>query len=338
VLFIINLVNACLKIYFLQDFARKAELDVKNKLPNSHSTQIIKMKNDLIKKILPESSSYPERLKKIKYPPKELYYRGNLELLKEKYILAVVGTRKITDYGKQALRLLIPEIAKRNIVIVSGLALGVDILAHKLTLENGGLAVAVLAGGLDEIYPPEHYNFSEEILKNKGLIISENCPGTQYLRQYFPARNRIVSGLSDAVLIIEAKRKSGALITAEFAFSQNKKVLVTPGSIFSEQSQGTNNLMGKGAIPVQNPEEILKLIYGWKRTRKNITKNNQNLPSNLSREEKNILGIIPFDIPLEVNNIIRQTEMSPAQVIALLTQLEIKNLIESDRSSTYIRI
>lgn len=298
------------------------------------------MENNLIKKINFESLDFPKRLKKIKYCPKELYYRGNLEVLENKHILAVVGTRMMTSYGKRALRLLIPEIVKRNIAIVSGLARGVDVFAHKLTLENRGKAIGVLAGGLDQIYPSEHSDFADDIIRNGGLLISENCPGTKYLKQYFPARNRIISGVSDAVLLIEAKRKSGALITAKFAFSQARKVIVVPGNIFSKQSQGINDLFNKGALPAQSPEEILKILFGWKRLRaiKRSQNKDANAPSNLSSEEKLILNNIPFDLPITASLIIRQTKMSSAKVIAILTQLEIDNLIESGHNSGYIRI
>ncbi|MBM3256652.1 MAG: DNA-protecting protein DprA [Candidatus Moranbacteria bacterium] len=298
------------------------------------------MEENRIKKISLESPDFPKRLKKIKHSPKELYYRGKLEVLNSEHILAVVGSRKITNYGKQVLRSLISEIAKRNVTIVSGLAFGVDILAHKLTLENGGKAVAVLAGGLDSIYPSEHTLYAEKIIETGGLLISENCPGTKYLKQYFPARNRIISGLSDAVLLVEAKNKSGALITAKFAFSQNRKVLAVPGSIFSEQSQGINNLFNKGAIPVQIAEDVLSVVFGWKRRMKKKRQGNVNLKilANLSAEEKIILESIPFDNPMTVNLIIRHTKLPPARVIAILTQLEINNLIESERSSGYIRI
>jgi DNA processing protein len=160
------------------------------------------------------------------------------------------------------------------------------------------------------------------------------------LKQYFPARNRIISGVSDAVLLIEAKRKSGALITAKFAFSQARKVIVVPGNIFSKQSQGINDLFNKGALPAQSPEEILKILFGWKRLRaiKRSQNKDANAPSNLSSEEKLILNNIPFDLPITASLIIRQTKMSSAKVIAILTQLEIDNLIESGHNSGYIRI
>ncbi|MFH1182867.1 MAG: DNA-processing protein DprA [Candidatus Moraniibacteriota bacterium] len=288
------------------------------------------MKNDSIKTISIESTKYPFRLKQIKRPPKKLYYRGNLEILQKKYILAVVGTRLMTSYARQALRYLIPEVARREIVIVSGLARGVDAYAHKLTLENGGKAVVVLAGGLDDIYPPEHTLFAEEIIKAGGLLLSEHSPGTDCLRQYFPARNRIISGISDAVLVVEAKQKSGALITADFAFSQGRKVLAVPGSIFSEQSQGVNGLFQKGAIPVQSPEDLLKILFGWKNKRR-IPRNevNSHKTISLASEEKQILEQVPYDKPAPLNLLIRNANLPAAKVIAVATQLEIKGLIES---------
>jgi len=232
-----------------------------------------KLKSDLekfnINLVTLDSPEYPAKLKQIKNPPLVLYYKSKhvgagFKPAPTENMLAVVGTRRSTAYGKQALNSLLPAIVKRNIAIVSGLARGIDIQAHKITLEHNGKTIAVLAGGLDQIYPPEHKKFAEDIVEAGGAIISEHPPGTQYLRQYFPARNRVISGLSDAVLVVEAKEKSGALITADFAFSQEKKVLAVPGSIFSAQSRGVNGIFKKGALPVQKPEDILEALFGRK--------------------------------------------------------------------------
>jgi len=288
------------------------------------------MKREDIRVLKINYPKYPTRLEKIEHPPKKLYYLGNPDILKNKYMLAVVGTRMITGYGKQALRYLIPEVARMNIVIVSGLARGVDVYAQKLTVENGGKTIAVMAGGIDEIYPSEHSLFANQIIESGGLIISEHEPGTQYLRQYFPARNRIISGISDAALIVEAKQKSGALITANYALKQNKKLLAVPGDIFSAQSQGVNGLFEKGAVPVQSPEDILKVLFGRKRKiTSGHTMHANATGTNLTLGEKQILEQIPYDKSVPLNRIIRKTGLPTAKVVAIATQLEIKGLIEN---------
>lgn len=269
---------------------------------------------------------YPKNLQEIKYSPKELYYLGNKELFQEKNFLAVVGSRKASVYGKKVLRFILPEVAKTKIVIVSGLALGIDSLAHRIALENKCPTIAVMAGGLDQIYPPEHRKIAEEIIEAGGMLISEHPPGTQYLKQYFPARNRIISGLSDAVLIVEAKEKSGALITASFAFSQERKVLATPGDVFSKQSQGVNGLFSKGAKPIQNSNDIFKALFGRKKnnfSRSNISTNKPESP-----EEGKILSLMSRNSAVSLNFLIQNSKLPTAKVIALVTQMELKGMVE----------
>lgn len=285
------------------------------------------MKKD-IKFIEIPSPKYPKKLKKIKYPPKKIYYLGNLKLFKEKYYLAIVGTRNCTVYGKQVTKILIPEIANGGIVIVSGLAKGIDVFAHRLTFENKGKIIAVLAGGLDNIYPPEHKKFAEEVVEAGGLLISEHPPGTEYLRQYFPARNRIISGLADVVLVVEAKDKSGALITANFAFSQGRKILAVPGSVLSPQSRGVNTLFKKGAIPVQGTEDIFAALFGRKRKILKSVEADRCAKSNLNKEEKKIFEIIPIKSSISLNKIIRKSNLTTAKVVSIITQLELKGIVE----------
>lgn len=279
-----------------------------------------------------EPKDYCHNLRSIKHLPKKLYFLGNKLIFKEKYFLAVVGTRRATHYGRRALRHILPEIVQKKIVIVSGLAKGIDILAHETALEYNCPTIAVLAGGLDQVYPPEHKKIAKEMVDKGNIIISENPPGTQYLRQYFPARNRIISGISDATLVIEAGIKSGALITANFAFSQGRKVLALPGSIFSEQSQGVNGLFKRGALPAQSPEDILEALFGRRSRSKRVetpqcgvsTKNG----ISFTPEENKILEYISYDKPIPINFIIRQSDFSAAKAIAILTQMEIKGLVE----------
>lgn len=202
------------------------------------------------------SKYYPEKLKNINGKPRELYCLGNLELLNHKSI-AVIGSRNYSNYGKRAAMEFSYNLAKENICIVSGLARGIDSFAHEATLKAKGKTIAVLGSGLDVIYPKDNKRLYENIIKNDGLIISEYLLGTPPRKQNFPARNRIISGLSDGVLVIEARKNSGTNITVDFALEQGKDVYVIPGNIYSNTSDGTNFLIKEGAIPVTSFKDII---------------------------------------------------------------------------------
>ncbi|MFZ5392546.1 MAG: DNA-processing protein DprA [Patescibacteria group bacterium] len=199
---------------------------------------------------------YPLLLREIHSSPLVLYYKGNWSLLKKK-CLAVVGTRKSTDYSKKIIDAWIPALVKNNIVIVSGLALGVDSLAHDFCLKNNGMTVAVLAGGFDQIYPVINRGLAGKILEQGGLLLSEYPPDYKALPFNFPARNRIVSGVSAGVLVTEAPEKSGAMITAYMAIEQNRSVMAVGGNIFGFSSQGCNKLIQQGALFVSKVDDIL---------------------------------------------------------------------------------
>lgn len=203
------------------------------------------------------SKYYPEKLKNISSPPKELFCLGNLELM-SKQSIAIIGSRNYSNYGKRAAKEFSYNLAKNNICIISGMAKGIDSFAHDAALNANGSTIAVLGNGVDIVYPKENIKLFNEIISNNGLIISEYPLGTKPQRQNFPARNRIISGLSDGVLVIEAKEKSGTNITVDFALEQGKDVFVIPGSIYSKTSDGTNFLIKEGAIPVTNYLDIIK--------------------------------------------------------------------------------
>ena len=211
-----------------------------------------------IEEISINSKEYPQKLKNIYDPPKKIYLIGNKDLLYQKGI-AIVGARDATQYGKKIAYNLAKELSEQNIVIISGLAIGIDSYAHKGALEKG--TIAVLGSGIDNIYPKENLELAREIIKNKGCIISEYPLGTKPERLHFPQRNRIISGLSDGVVVIEASKKSGALITAEFALEQGKEVFAVPGDINKKQSEGTNQLIKDGAILLTSATDILENIY-----------------------------------------------------------------------------
>ena len=214
------------------------------------------MKGIEIKTIKITDEKYPKLLKEIYDPPKCLYTIGNIEIFNNLSI-AIVGCRDATDYGRKATKYFAYNLAKENVTIISGLAKGIDSFAHIGTLQAKGKTIAVVGNGLDIIYPKENEQLAKEIIKNGGAIISEYPIGTQPKKEHFPARNRIISGLSTGVIVVEAKEKSGALITADFAVEQGRNVYAVPGNINSLNSVGTNNLIKDGAIPVTCYLEVM---------------------------------------------------------------------------------
>lgn len=211
-----------------------------------------------IEEISIESKEYPEQLREIYDAPLKLYILGNKEILKKPGI-AIVGSRKATEYGKKVALQFSKDLSKSGINIISGLALGIDTCAHLGTLypDNIGKTIAVLGSGLDEIYPKQNIELAKQIINCGGCIISEYPLGTKPEKLHFPQRNRIISGLSKGILIIEASEKSGSLITADFALEQGREVFAVPGNISSPTSVGTNNLIKQGAKLVTSYEDIL---------------------------------------------------------------------------------
>lgn len=207
------------------------------------------------------TSVIPKRLQSISQPPTKLYIRGaDLHQLLRQPTLAVVGSRHISAYGAAVTTRLVSELARAGVVIISGLALGVDAIAHRAALDAGGLTVAVMPCGLDRIYPASHQQLARRIVEQDGALISEYPPGEPPLKWTFIARNRLVSGLGDAVLITEAGEKSGTLHTARFALEQGKDVLAVPGEITSPTSVGTNRLIQTGAALVSSADDILNIL------------------------------------------------------------------------------
>ncbi|WP_442599485.1 DNA-processing protein DprA [Neobacillus sp. D3-1R] len=204
---------------------------------------------------------YPNMLKEIYQPPWCLFLKGNKALLEEGKKLAIVGSRQATPYGQNVLQQILPTLLNNHIVIVSGLARGIDALAHQTTIDYGGKTIAVIAGGHYHIYPEENRKLAFKIA-SEHLIISEYPPETRPSKWQFPARNRIISGLCEGTLIIEAKRKSGSLITANYAVQEGREVFAVPGSIFSPYSAGTNELIQQGAKLIMTGEDILEELRG----------------------------------------------------------------------------
>ena len=200
---------------------------------------------------------YPQKLKNIYSPPKCLYAIGDVRIL-NKPSIAMVGCRKYSEYGKKAAYYFSYNLAKAGLNIVSGLAVGIDSFSHAGCIAAKGKTIAVIGSGLDNIYPKENIELAKKIIEEGGCIISEYPLGTKPEKNHFPARNRIISGLSEAVLVVEAKEKSGSLITADFAIEQGRDVFAVPGNINSKNSVGTNLLIQEGAFPILNYKNILK--------------------------------------------------------------------------------
>ena len=219
-------------------------------------SEIKRLQEKKVKILTILDGAYPQRLKEIYLPPTVLFYRGNLSLLNQRAV-GIVGSREHSKYAKECIRDIIPTIVSDNIVVISGLARGVDTLAHEETLKANGNTIAVIGSGLDVVYPPENANLYDMIAK-RGLLLSEYPLESRPLKFHFPYRNRIIAGLSHGVCVIEAKEKSGSLITANLALSENREVFAVPGSIFSSHSKGTNSLIEAGACLVSSGETISK--------------------------------------------------------------------------------
>lgn len=276
---------------------------------------------------------YPKSLSHIADPPQILYCRGNLSLL-AKTCFAVVGTRKLTSYGKEVAQNIVRGLAQAGFVIVSGLATGIDTIAHQTTLDCEGKTIAVLGTPLDQIYPPENYKLAQSILDSGGLMISEYPSGYPGLGINFAIRDRLISGLSKGVLVIEAPEKSGALITARCALDQNRDVFAIPGSIFSSNSIGPNNLIKNGAKLVTSARDILD-EYG-----ENLKLFEDLKPAISTKDpvQKIILAILDEDGTMFIDDIIRKSKKETSKIIAALSVLEIKGLIKNTGNGKYRKV
>ena len=219
----------------------------------------LQYRKEAIHFLMYEDVLYPQRLKEIYLPPVVLFYKGRLELF-NRLSIGIVGARDHTEYSKEALEYLLPDILERKVSIISGLARGVDSLAHQLTLDLKGETIAVIGNGINVTYPKENKGLYDAIGR-KGLILSEYPLDSPPLKFHFPYRNRIIAGLSHGLCVIEAKLHSGSLITANVALSENRQVFALPGNITSEYSKGTNELITAGAFPIRNANDILDSLH-----------------------------------------------------------------------------
>lgn len=266
---------------------------------------------------------YPDLLKEIYYPPIILYMVGSLDKIENNNI-SVVGTRMPTHYGKLQAELISSELAKRDLIIVSGLARGIDSIAHKAALNSGGKTIAVIGSGLDVIYPPENKKLFNEILE-QGLIVSEFPLGTKPDAQNFPKRNRIISGISLGTLIVETKLTGGAMQTAAYAIDQNREVFAIPGNINSKQSEGPNSLIQRGeAKLIKNADDIveeLKSKLDLRENKKHIEKR-----IDLNFFEERLLTVLQEE-PKHIDEIAKLTSMSVPDCLVNLLMLEFKGLV-----------
>ena len=278
-----------------------------------------------------EDPGYPERLKEITPSPPVLYLRGKLEA-DDQWAVSIVGTRRITSYGRQMAAKIATRLSQAGITVVSGLARGVDGIAHKSTLEQGGRTLAVLGSGVDRIYPPDHRQLAAQIM-DRGALISDYPPGTPPEASNFPPRNRIISGLSMATVVVEAGRRSGALITAEFAVEQGREVFAVPGNVLSPQSKGTNRLIQEGARILLDPQEILEVLDLTRVTEQSVAR--AVLPENATEAE--LFGVLSHE-PLHVDEIRSQTHLSIEEVTSTLALMELKGMVRQVGGMRYTAV
>ncbi len=279
-----------------------------------------------IKTISIDNKNYPARLKQIKNPPKILYYIGNFDALNEN-CFGIVGPRIPSVYGKQTAINFANDLCSAGLIIVSGLANGIDTVCHQTVVEKNKITIAVLGNGLDEksFFPKSNLKLAKDIIENNGCLVSEYPPNTRAARFTFPNRNKIISGLSLGVLIIEARQRSGALITAEWAKKQNRKIFAIPGSIYSETSKGCNALIKQGANLTQNANDILKEL---KLLELNLTNNNLNNQTPETEQENLILQSLK-EKPIHIDEIIEITKLDIIKINSILSILEIDNKIKN---------
>lgn len=281
--------------------------------------QALRLEQTGIRFLLRSEDEYPPILLQISDPPFALFVRGS-PIPHGTDLIAIVGTRAATPYGTRVATMLGRELAQAGIGIVSGLALGIDGVAHEAALDAGGYCLAVLGGGIDDatLYPRNHVALAERILTSGGTIVSELPPGTEAMKHHFPLRNRIISGLCRATVVVEAMKKSGSLITAHQALEQNREVFAVPGPITSEQSMGTNKLIRQGAVPCTGTSDILETLP-------NVKRSQPTRAPDMNEAERELLASLEY--PLHIDDIARRLACDLPTVSSRLLQLELKGLV-----------
>lgn len=296
-----------------------------------------------MKIIQKEDKTYPQKLLKIKDSPNQLYVEGNINLLNQKSI-AIVGSRVATDYGKNCAKLFSAQLSNQGFTIISGLAVGIDSIAHIYSMEEQGKTIAVLGSGFDNIYPEENYYLYKKILENDGCIITEYPPETPKSKENFPKRNRIISGLSIGVLLVEAKYGSGGAITAKLAIKQGKELFCIPNRIDEKTGYSTNLLIKQGANLVTSPQDIIDFYLEnginakpqeCKSTNLEQYEGIYNLSQDLEqyKEIYNLIG----ELPISANELAKLTNKPITKISEALCMLEIEGLIKHIPGNKYAR-
>jgi DNA processing protein len=286
-----------------------------------------------IKAVTVLEEDYPKLLKEIYSPPAVLYYRGELKGEGDEFAIGVVGTRKFSSYGKQLVEDIVGGIARQGITIVSGLALGIDSLAHETAINSQARTISVLGSGLarQNIYPSSNRYLADRIISSGGLMVSEYPPEMMPLKENFPQRNRIIAGLSVASLIIEAPESSGALITAQYALEFNRDVMAIPGNIYNVNAEGVNNLIKLGAKLITSANDVLEALNLKQAT--NFIENKKISPDN--EEEEIILNIISRE-PVHINEIIKNSGFDTAKINSILILMEMKGKVKNLGNMMYV--
>lgn len=273
---------------------------------------------------------YPGPLKEIYDPPPVLYYRGDVGLLNG-FCIGIVGSRKPTAYGNSVAKNFARELSSCGITIVSGMAIGIDSCSHKASLDQKGKTIAVLGSSVDRPYPKRNERLMNEIIENGGCVVSEHSMEIDALPVFFPMRNRIISGMSRGIVVVEAAKRSGTLITCDFALEQGRDVFSVPGNINSKMSMGTNELIRKGAMLVSCARDIIEEYPQFSY----VESSELNVVKNISQTEKNILELLQRQGPTHVDEISIRLAMNVKDVIGVLNILEIKGIVMELKGKTY---
>ncbi|MCK4553828.1 DNA-processing protein DprA [Candidatus Parcubacteria bacterium] len=305
---------------------------IQAKKETSPEKELEKLEKEDIKIVTIKDELYPKLLEEIHSAPALLYYKG--EIKKDEFTIAIVGSRKFSTYGRQVCSQFARELSQAGLIIISGMALGIDGIAHRECLKLKNRTVAVLGGGINtkSIYPSSNYQVAEEIVSNGGAIVSEYPIGTPPLKQHFPARNRIISGLSLGVLVVESAQSSGTLIIAKFALEQNREVLAIPGSIYSMTSKGSNNLIKLGAKLVTKTGDVLEELN--LESAIEIKKAREIIPDN--EEEALILENLSPNEPIHIDQLAKTIKINVTAISSLLTLMEIKGKVKNIGGMRYI--
>jgi DNA processing protein len=320
-----------------KEFHEKAEEEIEN---------VKKLGGDIL---ILDDGSYPYLLREISDPPITLYVQGNWQACFETPCVAMVGSRRCSTYGENASFMLARDLAREGVCVVSGLARGIDSAAHRGAIESGGKTIAVIGTGLDEVYPKENKKLAEEILESGGAIVTQFPLGTPPLKENFPYRNRVISGLSLGVLVVEASDRSGSLITARLATEQNREVFAVPGNITSKNSFGTNYLIKDGAKLVQQWQDVVLelpiaheiLSPKLKETTADTLEEAQPqltlLPADLNDDERKIWSLLSIDEPIHFDNLVEITGLQIGEISMSLLALEMRELIREVSAKRYIK-